>query len=52
MSKISFITLIIVSVLVFRLVEQLTIKPICDNFIFLSTLFSEIGPYFCQLMIK
>ena len=23
-----------------------------DNFIFWSSLFSEIGPYFCQLMIK
>ena len=33
MSKISFIILIFVSVLVIRLVEQLVIKPFCDNFI-------------------
>ena len=49
MSKISFIILIFVSVLVIRLVEQLMIKPFCDNFIFWSSLFSEIGSYFFDL---
>ena len=50
MSKISFIILIFV--LVIRLLEQLIIKPFSDNFIFWSSLFSEIGPYFCWLVIK
>jgi hypothetical protein len=48
-SKVSFIILIFVSVLVIRLVEQLIIKPFCDNFIFWSSLFAEFGPYFCQV---
>ena len=32
--------------LVIWLVEQLIVKPFCDNFIFWSSLFSEIGPIF------
>ena len=50
MSKISFIILIFVSVI--RLVKQVIIKSFCDNFIFWSTLFTEIGHYFCWLVIK
>ena len=50
--KISFIILILVSVKVFRLGEQLVIKPFFDNLTFWSSLFSEIGPYYCGLVIK
>ena len=32
--------------------KQLIIKPFWDYFIFWSSLFSEIGPYFCRLVIK
>ena len=51
-SKISFIILIFVFIKIMRLGEQLIIKPFFGNFIFWISSFSEIGPYFCRLMIK
>ena len=37
---------------VIRLGEQLIIKPFFDNFIFWSSSFSEIGPYFCRHQVN